>query len=107
MLIAAQEIAAPEVRAWESVERTGTGVINAANAVAAASTTGITTVGGKQMPAAIRGSVGCAEGQAAQFHNRIVRALSHAGGAHPDTGASNASPLRTVESRRHTLDGHS
>ncbi len=105
MLIAVLEIAALEVLAPESVEQTGIG--EAANAIAAASTTGITTVGGKQVSAAIRGFGYGAERQAAPFHDRIVRALSRAGGAHPDTGASNASSLRTVESRRHTLDGHS
>ncbi len=103
MLIAALEALAPE-----SAEQTGTGAITAANAIAAASTTGIMTVAGNQMPAAIRGLFGYgADGQAALFHDRFVQALSHAGGAHPDTGASNTSSLRTVESRRHTLDGHS
>jgi PE family len=106
MLIAAPEIAALEVFAPESVKQTGIG--EAANAIAAASTTGITTVDGNQVPAAIRGLFGYgAERQAALFHDRFVQALSRAGGAHPDTGASNASSLRTVESRRHTLDGHS
>jgi PE family len=98
MLIAALGALAPE-----SAEQTGTGAIKAANAIAAASTTGITAVGGNQVPAAIRGLFGNgADGQAALFHDRFVRALSRAGGAHPDTAASNASSLRTVESRRHT-----
>ncbi len=101
MLIAVLHIAALEVLAPESAEQTGIG--EAANAIAAASTTGITTVDGKQLPAAIRGLFGYgADRQAAPFHDRFVRALSTVGGALPDTGAGNASSLRTVESRRHT-----
>jgi hypothetical protein len=106
MLIAVLQIAPLAVLGPESVEQIDIG--GAANAMAAAPPTGITTVDGEHVPAAIRGlSRYGAEGQAAPFHDRFVRALSCAGGAPPDTGASNASTLRTVESRRRARDGYS
>src|ERR1700757_3539992 len=97
-------VAAPEFlgSAATDLSNIGSG-LTAANAVAAAPTTGILAAAGDEVSAAIA-AVFSSHGQAYQslgaqaaaFHAEFVQALSGAGAAYSLTEAANASPLQAL-----------
>src|SRR5215472_58492 len=98
-------VAAPEfvASAATDLSHIGSG-LTAANAVAAAPTTGVLAAAGDEVSAAIAAVFSAhakdfqaLNAQAAAFHAEFVRALSGAGAAYSLTEAANAAPLGTVE----------
>jgi hypothetical protein len=78
--------------------------LNAANAAAAAPTTGLLAAGADEVSAAVATlfsghgqAFQALNGQVAAFHDQFVQTLSAAGGAYTAGEGANASPLQTVE----------
>jgi hypothetical protein len=98
-------IAAPEMMTSAATDLASIGSnLRAANAAAAAPTTGVLAAAEDEVSAAIA-AVFSAHGegfqalgaQAAAFHDQFVRALSAGAGMYAATEAANASPLQTLE----------
>ena len=98
-------VVAPEllVSAAADLERIGS-ALDAANAAAAVSTTGVLAAGADEVSAAIAAVFGshaqefqALSAQASWFHTRFVQALSAGAGQYAAAEAANASPLQTIE----------
>ncbi|CPR13498.1 PE-PGRS family protein [Mycobacterium bohemicum DSM 44277] len=98
-------IAVPEMMTSVATDLANIGsTLNAANAVAAAPTTGILVAAEDEVSAAIASLFSghgqqfqALSAQAAAFHAEFVRQLNGAGSAYAAVEAGNASPLQTVE----------
>ncbi|MGB9222200.1 PE family protein, partial [Mycobacterium sp.] len=96
--------AAPELLAWAATDLTNIGAgLTAANAAAAAPTTGVLPAAADEISAAITSvfssharAYQALSGQAAAFHAQFVQALRGAGASYAAAEAANASPLQTL-----------
>src|ERR1700730_15326637 len=85
--------------------------ISAANAAAAAPTTGMVAAGADEVSAAIASlfsqqaaAYQALSGQAAAFHAQLVQTLNAGAGAYAATEAANAGPLQTLEQNVQILE---
>ncbi len=98
-------IATPEFVTAAATDLANIGsTLNAANAAAAAPTTGVLVAAGDEVSAAIASlfsghaqAFQALSAQAAAFHAQFVQTLNAAGGAYTAAEAASASPLRTLE----------